>query len=444
MPPAFSAATWQLTWRTIPGASFEAPQKPTQLRESVHDTWIGPRWKGNTWQLRSGRAAAGRCNSDGRRVRVGRLRAGMDDQPVQPGGPTSPMGGQSRRQLLVEYVRGVQPDFMEKFFQHAEPQLVDAMRQTVSNMLGSLPPQYFEVTVTTVGENLAQLMFSVMMTGYMFRNAQYRLELATSFTAAVALPAAAAAPSSPPHLPSASSSSSSSSPPPLPSASSSSQPLPASSLFQERDGRGSRSGSSGSDSDSGSVSPWPPTDSALPLGPVQKTHVAGEVLRWDAEAERVVRVPAVDYVELLEGEVRALKRRLEEEQARLARAGGGGSGAGGNALLEYLKGLEPQNIQELTASADDDALAAMNAFIQRLLGVPDVGEIKSVASETTVTELAKLLYWLMVVGYSLRTLEVRFDMDRALAAPAVQKRAELPPPGGSDGWITPGNDGWMI
>ncbi|CAI5479266.1 unnamed protein product [Closterium sp. Yama58-4] len=211
------------------------------------------------------------------------------------------------------------------------------MRQTVSNMLGSLPPQYFEVTVTTVGENLAQLMFS------------------------------------------------------------------------------------------------PPTDSALPLGPVQKTHVAGEVLRWDAEAERVVRVLAVDYVELLEGEVRALKRRLEEEEAKLARVGGGGGGSG-NALLEYLKGLEPQNIQELTASADDDALAAMNAFIQRLLGVPDVEEIKSVASETTVTELAKLLYWLMVVGYSLRTLEVRFDMDRALAAPAVQKRAELPPPG-TDGWI---------
>lgn len=28
-----------------------------------------------------------------------------------------------------------------------------------------------------VAENLAQLMYSVMMTGYMFRNAQYRLEL---------------------------------------------------------------------------------------------------------------------------------------------------------------------------------------------------------------------------------------------------------------------------
>jgi hypothetical protein len=51
-------------------------------------------------------------------------------------------------------------------------QVVDAMRQTVTNMLGTLPPQFFDVSVATIGENLAQLMYSVMMTGYMFRNAQ--------------------------------------------------------------------------------------------------------------------------------------------------------------------------------------------------------------------------------------------------------------------------------
>lgn len=31
-----------------------------------------------------------------------------------------------------------------------------------------------------VAENLAQLMYSVMMTGYMFKNAQFRLELQQS------------------------------------------------------------------------------------------------------------------------------------------------------------------------------------------------------------------------------------------------------------------------
>ncbi|KDO85069.1 hypothetical protein CISIN_1g019961mg [Citrus sinensis] len=92
-----------------------------------------------------------------------------------------------RRDILLEYVKNVQPEFMELFVKRAPEQVVDAMRQTVTNMIGTLPPQFFAVTVTTVAENLAQLMYSVMMTGYMFKNAQYRLELQQSLEQ-VALP----------------------------------------------------------------------------------------------------------------------------------------------------------------------------------------------------------------------------------------------------------------
>lgn len=46
-------------------------------------------------------------------------------------------------------------------------------------------------------------------------------------------------------------------------------------------------------------------------------------------------------------------------------------------------------------------------------------------TETSAPELAKLLYWLMVVGYSIRNIEVRFDMERVLGTPP--KLAELPP-----------------
>lgn len=46
-------------------------------------------------------------------------------------------------------------------------------------------------------------------------------------------------------------------------------------------------------------------------------------------------------------------------------------------------------------------------------------------TETTAPELAKLLYWLMVVGYSLRNIQVRFDMERVLGNPP--KFQELPP-----------------
>ncbi len=142
----------------------------------------------------------------------------------------------------------------------------------------------------------------------------------------------------------------------------------------------------------------------------------------------------------------------------------------------------PFLLQELTTSAGEDALEAMNTFVQRLLGVPDptqlkvclssfylcsiygtwdwsswahpekkssfsqgslstwlckhpvlsftmlksfVGGLQRAATETTAAELAKLLYWLMVVGYSIRNIEVRYDMERVLGMPP--KLAELPP-----------------
>jgi len=46
-------------------------------------------------------------------------------------------------------------------------------------------------------------------------------------------------------------------------------------------------------------------------------------------------------------------------------------------------------------------------------------------TETSAADLAKLLYWLMVVGYSIRNIEVRFDMERVLGT--QPKLAELPP-----------------
>lgn len=80
----------------------------------------------------------------------------------------------------MKYVKEVQPALIEQFMELGPPAVVAAMRNTITNMLGTLPPQFFTVTVSTVGENMSQLMLSVLMTGYMFRNAQYRLELRTA------------------------------------------------------------------------------------------------------------------------------------------------------------------------------------------------------------------------------------------------------------------------
>lgn len=103
-----------------------------------------------------------------------------------------------KMRLLLKYVKEVQPALIEQFMDLGPPAVVAAMRNTITNTLGTLPPQFFTVTISTVGENMSQLMLSVLMTGYMFRNAQYRLELGNALgtrnsTAASAANAAATA-----------------------------------------------------------------------------------------------------------------------------------------------------------------------------------------------------------------------------------------------------------
>lgn len=262
---------------------------------------------------------------------------------------TKPPNGslpKSRREILQEYVKNVQPEFMELFVKKAPTQVVEAMRQTVTNMIGSLPPQFFAVTVTTVAENLAQLMYSVLMTGYMFRNAQFRLELQKSLDQ-VALPDA----------------------------------------NDKKD--------------------------APDYAPGTQKKVTGEVIRW-SDVSGPERIDAVKYIELLEAEIEELKSEVGRKNVN-----------GSNEILEYLKTLEPQNLKELTSSAGEDAVLAMNTFVKRLLAVSDPTQMKTVATETSAPELAKLLYWLMVVGYGIRNIEVRFDMERVLGT--TPKLAELPP-----------------
>ncbi len=56
-------------------------------------------------------------------------------------------------------------------------QVMDAIRTAVTNLLGTLPPSYLNVTVSAKQEDMAQIMYNALMMGYMYRNAQYRIDL---------------------------------------------------------------------------------------------------------------------------------------------------------------------------------------------------------------------------------------------------------------------------
>ena len=66
-----------------------------------------------------------------------------------------------------------------RFVREANPEVVASMSGAVSSLLGGLsnPAMGIETVVQTSSEKLGQLCFQLMMTGYMFRNAEYVLAL---------------------------------------------------------------------------------------------------------------------------------------------------------------------------------------------------------------------------------------------------------------------------
>jgi len=76
------------------------------------------------------------------------------------------------------------PELVAEFAQTAPRDVQVAVRSTIGQLLGQLPPELAEQTITTTGKALGSLMFSMQMTGYMFRNAEYRRSLRQSLEAA--------------------------------------------------------------------------------------------------------------------------------------------------------------------------------------------------------------------------------------------------------------------
>jgi hypothetical protein len=323
-----------------------------------------------------------------------------------------------------------------------------------------------------VGENLSQLMLSVMMTGecfwlwpvlacvarvqplthllcplssagYLFKNTQYRLDLHSALGGS-SMPGTAAR--------------------------SSLQPLQ-----QQQQQPASASSSSMARSLSAPLQGSVLDDASYAPG-VQKTRVQGDVLVWHKE-NGVERLDAVSYIELLEAEVTRLRSTLEattqQQQQQQQMAGqqllppgspqqlqqqqqpgdarplpvavsgagqsaslqhsvgaaaaaaaahsGGPAGvlalhedSGGNALLDYLRALDPASLAELTGSAGSEVAVAMDAFVSRLMG-SDRDSLARAGSDCTAQELAKVMLWLMIVGYELRGLEMVWDTQMTLA-----------------------------
>ncbi|KAG5526366.1 hypothetical protein RHGRI_032597 [Rhododendron griersonianum] len=81
----------------------------------------------------------------------------------------------SKKSVLLNVIQEIEPLDASLIQKDVPLMTIDAMKRTISGMLGLLPSDQFQVSIEAVWEPLSKLLVSSMMTGYTLRNAEYRL-----------------------------------------------------------------------------------------------------------------------------------------------------------------------------------------------------------------------------------------------------------------------------
>lgn len=78
---------------------------------------------------------------------------------------------------LLAYLHNQSPETLAKVAQSVSPEVRQIIADNIQNLVGMLPPQQFNVQISTDRENLAGMLGSAMMTGYFLKQMETRMQL---------------------------------------------------------------------------------------------------------------------------------------------------------------------------------------------------------------------------------------------------------------------------
>jgi hypothetical protein len=88
--------------------------------------------------------------------------------------------------LLWHYVQSMSPETIAHLSRPNSQDVFQVMERNIIGLLGGLPSEHFDISVTTSREHLGRLLASAMMSGYFLRNAEQRMAFEKSFQVAEA------------------------------------------------------------------------------------------------------------------------------------------------------------------------------------------------------------------------------------------------------------------
>ena len=325
----------------------------------------------------------------------------------------------------LKVVSGLAPsDLISKFTSTAHPRVQTAVRTTILGLIGTLPKMAFDTTTITTGARLASLMFQMQMTGYMFKNAEYRLSVAQMSSMSVLDSIGEGVGSG----------------------------------SDDDDDRLLLTGENGLDIGGGGSGDGSDSDKEAAEKPKRKSRLSGKIrgklkLRLrrkkdkddgnndndddettNSDKDKVVdtessndddddtaaddvpeegiemEVDADAYMSEIRQEVSslrkslALKKQEKEDQIR-------------EDLLYFIRTLPEKELRSLTSTMSEDVLVAMKGLVNVVMSGIGEGQVgPETLTEQSGEAMAQLCMWQLVVGYTLRELEVREEMKNSLVS----------------------------
>eukprot|EP00531_Pseudo-nitzschia_arenysensis_P007747 CAMPEP_0116141856 /NCGR_PEP_ID=MMETSP0329-20121206/14597_1 /TAXON_ID=697910 /ORGANISM="Pseudo-nitzschia arenysensis, Strain B593" /LENGTH=461 /DNA_ID=CAMNT_0003637051 /DNA_START=108 /DNA_END=1493 /DNA_ORIENTATION=- len=257
----------------------------------------------------------------------------------------------------MQVVSKISPsDLIAKFTAESDPRVQEAVRTTILGLIGSLPKLAFETTSVITGQRLASLMFQLQMTGYMFKNAEYRVSMSQSLGMSSNLLLAGVEDEDDPLL-------------------------------------------------SGKIK------GKLKIRYGKKDQTPGDAPTVEKTEDGMeIEVDAAAYMSELRDEVSRLRDELTETKESKDEALR-------KDLLLYIRTLPAQELKSLTNTMGQDVLVCMKGLVQAVLAGIGDGKIgPDTVTEQSGEAMAQLCMWQLAVGYNLRELEVREEMKQNMSA----------------------------
>ena len=286
----------------------------------------------------------------------------------------------------IDLITSISPNDLISRFQYTAPERVkDAVKKTTLGFVGSVSNYVVDQVYTSYGVALASLLLQCQITGYMFRNAEARLEAnygpdlrqMEGTTQRKLLP----------------------------------EDVKKDKKQMEADLKKVPLPPLASDNTAmyNTVNDMQPFSSAVSSSPNQEQknqgqlNLVGNITVKDEITGELVEVDAEEYIKGLKEEANKLKRQLNqfeiEKKEKITKD-----------LFNYLKTLPQDQLKELTANMGQDVVEAMQKLVQDVMEKVDESPIEeNQEKEIGGTSLAQLVMWGLVVGYNLRDIEMTWE-----------------------------------